>query len=69
MKTRKNNLRHYRELKGLTQQQVADYLGFKSTDRISRWEAGLTYPHVRNLFKLGVLFELHAEELYSEKEF
>ncbi|MBP6884611.1 MAG: helix-turn-helix transcriptional regulator [Candidatus Pacebacteria bacterium] len=37
MSTIQNNLRHYRELKGLTQQQLADNLGFKSTARISKW--------------------------------
>jgi hypothetical protein len=29
-----NNIRYYHELKGLTQKQIADYLGFKSAARI-----------------------------------
>ena len=65
MNTIQNNLRHYRELKCLTQQQVADYLGFKSTARISKWEKGVQYPHVTNLLLLAKLFGIHAEELYS----
>ena len=61
-----NNLRRYRIDKGLTQQQVADYLGFVSTDRISRWEQGLMYPHVRNFLKLVKLYGVPAEEVYGE---
>lgn len=64
MKTIQNNLRHYRELKGLTQQQVADYLGFKSTARISKWEKGLQYPHVTNFILLLVLLETEAQSIY-----
>jgi repressor LexA len=66
MKTIQNSLRHYRELKGLTQQQVADYMGFKSTARISKWEKGVQYPHVNNLFKLAKLFGVKGEDLYFQ---
>jgi len=59
-----NNLRHYRELKGLTQQEVADYLGFKSTARISKWEKGLQYPHVTNFIELVKFYEVSAVEIY-----
>jgi transcriptional regulator with XRE-family HTH domain len=61
-----NILKEQRKKAGLTQLQVAQYLGFKSTDRISRWETGLTYPHVLNLLKLAKLFGVKAEDLYSE---
>lgn len=66
MNTIQNNLRHYRELKGLTQQQVADYLGFKSTARISKWEKGLQYPHVTNFIELLKLYEITAFEVYEK---
>lgn len=64
MKNIQNNLRHYRELKGLTQQQVADYLGFKSTARISKWEAGRQYPHVRHFVKLVEIYDTIPKQLY-----
>ncbi len=65
MKTIQNNLRHYRELKGLTQQQVATYLGLKSSSRIAKWEKGVLYPHVRNFVQLLKLFEVSAHEIYE----
>jgi transcriptional regulator with XRE-family HTH domain len=65
MKYIPNKLREYRKAKGLSQRDVADYLGFRSTDRISRWEGGLTYPHVANLLKLVKLFGVSAEILYE----
>jgi len=66
MKTIQNNLRHYRELKGLTQQQVADYLGFKSTARISKWESGKQYPHVANFIELLNLYGIEATQVYYD---
>ena len=65
MKTIQNTLREHRIRKGLTQLQVAEYLGFKSTDRISKWESGLMYPQVTNLFKLAKLYNVSAENLYN----
>ncbi|OJW96294.1 MAG: hypothetical protein BGO70_01025 [Bacteroidetes bacterium 43-93] len=55
----------YRELKGLTQQQVADYLGFKSTARISKWEKGVQYPHLVNFIQLLKLYGANANEIYN----
>lgn len=66
MKTLKNTLREHRMRKGLTQLQVAEYLGFKSTDRISKWEAGLMYPHVKNVLRIAKLLDTTAQELYGE---
>ena len=65
MNTRQNTLREYRKRKGQTQLQVAEYLGFKSTDRISKWESGLQYPHLFNVLKLAKLFTTTVEELYT----
>jgi len=59
-----NTLREFRIKAGLTQQQIAEKLGFKSTDRICRWEKGQTYPHVVNLSKLAKLYGVKMEELY-----
>ena len=61
-----NTLREHRKRMKLTQNQVAQALGLQYTDRISRWEQGLTYPHVVNLFKLAKLFQVSAEKLYSK---
>ncbi len=66
MKNIPNKLREYRQLSNLTQSDVAEKLGFKSTDRISRWEKGRQYPHVVNLIQLAKLYGVHAEELYLD---
>lgn len=60
-----NSLRFYRIQKGLTQWQVAAHLGFKSIDRISKWEHGVKYPHVTNLFKLAKLYEVSSDRFYD----
>ena len=43
-----------------------DFLGLKSTNRISRWEKGLAMPSARNLFKLSILFNTLVDQLYSD---
>ncbi len=61
-----NTLKENRKRIELTQKQVADHLGLQSTDRISRWEKGLGWPHVVNLRKLAKLYRVTMEELYPE---
>ena len=62
----RNNLREHRKRLGLTQRQVADRIGFESTDRISRWEKGLTFPHITNLGNLCRLFKVSPDALYPD---
>lgn len=50
----------------MKQEDVAIKLGLRSTDRISRWERGSTFPHVINLFKLSLLYKVFPHELYGE---
>jgi len=50
----------------MKQSDVAVSLGFASTDRISRWEQGQTFPHVINLFKLAHLYRVSPQDLYPE---
>ncbi len=60
-----NRLRKY-QMMGLSQQDVATFLGHKSTCRISRWEQGISMPSVLNLFKLAILYGTLSEELYYD---
>lgn len=64
----KNNLRFYRHQVGLLQNEIAELLGFKGADRISKWEQGLAYPSLLNLFKLAKFYGVKTEELYSITE-
>lgn len=59
-------LRHYRKQAGLRQVDVAAKLGLVSSDRISHWEKGQSFPSVTNLFKLSAIYKVPTEELYSE---
>jgi len=63
-----NDLREARKRTGLRQRDVADKLGMKSTDRISRWEMGLTYPHLKNALLLAKLYNRTVEQLYPTFE-
>lgn len=60
----KNNLKEYRIKKGLSQVQVANALGLKSSARVSKWEHGIAVPHIRNLLKIEQLFDTNSKELY-----
>jgi transcriptional regulator with XRE-family HTH domain len=60
-----NNLKECRKNAGLTQLEVAQQLGLKSMDRISKWEHGRKNPSIENLFRLAKIYEVKAEELYT----
>ena len=60
-----NNLKSIRLSKGLTQKEVATMLGFKSEDRICRWEKGNAMPNVKNLLMLGKIYNVAADQLYK----
>ncbi|GAA4461823.1 hypothetical protein GCM10023093_07260 [Nemorincola caseinilytica] len=66
MKTIPNKLRDCRKKKYLAQIDVAAHLGFRSSDRISRWEAGKTYPSLPNALRLAKLLGTPVEDLYPD---
>ena len=59
-----NTLAQRRKILGLTQQQVADALGFISADRISHWEKGVTTPNLINLFRLCGVYRCTPQDIY-----
>ena len=61
-----NNLRRLRQVKNLTQEQVADKLGV-SAQSVSRWECGNTYPDVMLLPEIARLYSVTVDDLYREK--
>ena len=61
-----NNLLALRQEAGLLQTDVADALGLQSTDRISHWEKGQSFPSVLNLFKLAHLYGVSPDALYPD---
>ena len=58
----------YRENKNMTQGEIADILGVKSST-ISKYEAGTLEPNIESLKKLAELFEVSIDELIKEDDF
>lgn len=56
------NLRKYRILKNLTQEDVAEYLGI-TAQSVSKWERGETYPDITLLPALANIFETSIDLL------
>lgn len=60
-----NRLRECRLKVGLKQIELARKLGIQSTNRISRWENGLSYPCIPNLLKLLEIFNVKLKDIYK----
>lgn len=56
------NLRKYRLLKNLTQEDVAEYLGI-TAQSVSKWERGESYPDITFLPALANIFETSVDLL------
>lgn len=56
------NLKKYRVLKNLTQEEVAEYLGITSQS-VSKWERGESYPDITLLPALANIFETSIDLL------
>ena len=60
-------IKKYRKNEGLTQEQVANYLGV-STPAVNKWEKGNTYPDISLLPQLARLLKIDMNELFSFRE-
>lgn len=60
-------IKNYRKAVGLTQEQVAEYLGV-STPAVNKWEKGNTYPDILLLPVLARLLKIDMNELFSFRE-
>ena len=56
------NLKKYRILKDLTQEDVAEYLGI-TAQSVSKWERGESYPDITFLPALANIFETSVDLL------
>ena len=57
-----SGLYHARKKSGLSQENVAEKLGF-SRQTISKWETGETLPDIRQSKRLAVLYHITLDEL------
>ena len=59
-----HNIKRLRRARGLTQRQTAEQLCV-STQAVSKWERGLTYPDVTLLLPIAELFCVTLDELFG----
>jgi transcriptional regulator with XRE-family HTH domain len=60
-------LQELRKQKGLTQEELAEYL-YVSRTAISKWESGRGYPNIDSLKVIAKFFEVTIDELLSSDE-
>lgn len=60
-------IKEKRNAQGLTQEQIADYLGV-STPAVNKWEKGISYPDITLLPPLARLLKVDLNTLLSFKE-
>jgi len=65
MQIQLNNLKSIRISRGLTQKQVAIFMGKQCEDRISEWEQGKRMPSVQNLLKLCEIYQVTLKDIYQ----
>ncbi|MGI6608402.1 MAG: LexA family protein [Erysipelotrichaceae bacterium] len=60
------NLRHLRKLNNISQNELADFLGYKSFTTIQKWEDGSATPPYRVIVKIADFFAVETETLMHQ---
>ena len=61
----KENLRFLRYTNGMSQNDLAEKLGYKSFTTIQKWEDGTSFPKVENLNRLAEIFNVELDHLLN----
>lgn len=61
----KDNLRYLRRINKLSQDELAEKLGYKSFTTIQKWEDGSAFPRVSSLNKLAEIFDIEVDHLLN----
>ena len=61
----KDNLRYLRRSNKMSQDELADKLGYKSFTTVQKWEDGTAFPRVRTLNKIAEIFDVDVEHLLN----
>ena len=59
------NLRYLRKLNNMSQDELAEKLGYKSFTTIQKWEDGTSFPKVENLNRLSSIFNVELNHLLN----
>lgn len=60
------NIRYLRKQKDMSQDRLAELLGYKSFTTIQKWESGVAEPPFKTLVKIADLFRVDVDALASE---
>ena len=61
----KENLRYLRRMNNMSQDDLANKLGYKSFTTVQKWEDGTSFPKVSNLNKLAEMFDIELDHLLN----
>lgn len=61
----KENLRFLRRTNGISQDDLAAKLGYKSFTTVQKWEDGTSFPKVENLNRLATIFNVDLDDLLN----
>lgn len=61
----KENLRHLRRSVGMSQNELAERLGYRSFTTVQKWEDGTSFPKVENLNRLSEIFGVELDHLLN----
>ena len=61
----KENLRYLRKTNHMSQDELAERLGYKSFTSVQKWEDGTAFPRVATLNKLGEIFDVDVDHLLN----
>lgn len=62
-----DNIRRFRRLRDLSQEDIAKRLGYKSFTTIQKWETGMAEPPVGKLYELADILRVNIMELLGEE--
>lgn len=61
-----DNIRHFRKLRNLSQDDIAKKLGYKSFTTIQKWETGMAEPPVGKLYELAEMLHINIMDLLGK---
>jgi transcriptional regulator with XRE-family HTH domain len=68
MKEMRNNIKYWREKRGLSRAEFALNLGLKSLGTVSMWENGKRSPSSRRLIEIAILLRCTIDDLFKNIE-
>ena len=61
-----DNIRYFRKLRNLSQDEIAKRLGYKSFTTIQKWETGMAEPPVGKLYELADILQVGIMDLLKD---